>query len=224
MLNGGYGGARHGAVRLGRVWHGGYGKVQHGKVRLVMVSFGTAVVVWHGSVRRGKVRRGKVRFGTAGIERCENMQKCEWKVKGLYPVSADTAADVINSCQDESGYISAKSVVDVSRPEKAPLHGCFEWNNDAAAEMWREQQARVMIKNIVTVEIEDDKREVAKTFVHVISDDKSRGYKLTDVAIHNESDREYVLKTAKRELLAFQEKYRQLTELALVFAAIAEVV
>ena len=152
------------------------------------------------------------------------MQKCEWKVKGLYPVSADTAADVINSCQDESGYISAKSVVDVSRPEKAPLHDCFTWNNDAAAEMWREQQARVMIKNIVTVEIEDDKREVAKTFVHVISDDKSRGYKLTDVAVHNESDREYVLKTAKRELLAFQEKYRQLTELALVFAAIAEVV
>ena len=181
-------------------------------------------MVWRGADRLGKARYGCVRFGMAGIERGENMQKCEWKVKGLYPVSADTAADVINSCQDESGYISAKSVVDVSRPEKAPLHGCFEWNNDAAAEMWREQQARVMIKNIVTVEIEDDKREVAKTFVHVISDDKSRGYKLTDVAIHNENDREYVLKTAKRELLAFQEKYRQLTELALVFAAIAEVV
>lgn len=181
-------------------------------------------MVWRGADRLGKARNGCVRFGTAGIERGENMQKCEWKVKGLYPVSADTAADVINSCKDESGYISAKSVVDVSRPEKAPLHVCFEWNNDAAAEMWREQQARVMIKNIVTVEIEDDKREVAKTFVHVISDDKSRGYKLTDVAIHNENDREYVLKTAKRELLAFQEKYRQLTELALVFTAIAEVV
>ena len=66
MLNGGYGGARYGAVRLGRVWHGGYGKVQHGKVRLVLVSLGTAVAVWHGSVRRGKVRRSKVRFGTAG--------------------------------------------------------------------------------------------------------------------------------------------------------------
>ena len=32
MLNGGYGGARHGAVRLGRVWYGGYGKVWQGEV------------------------------------------------------------------------------------------------------------------------------------------------------------------------------------------------
>lgn len=152
------------------------------------------------------------------------MKKCEWKVKGIYPVSADTAVDVINGCQDENGYVSAKSVVDVSRPEKAPLHECFEWNDDTAAEKWREQQARVMIKNIVTVEVEEDsKRETTKTFVHVISDDKSKGYKLTDVAIYNENDREYVLKSAKRELLAFQEKYRQLTELAAVFSAIKKV-
>ena len=32
MLNGGYGGARYGAVRLGRVWHGGCGKVGQGEV------------------------------------------------------------------------------------------------------------------------------------------------------------------------------------------------
>lgn len=32
MLNGGYGGARYDAVRLGRVRHGGYGKVGQGEV------------------------------------------------------------------------------------------------------------------------------------------------------------------------------------------------
>ena len=150
------------------------------------------------------------------------MQKCEWKVKGLYPVSADTAADVINGCQDQNGYISAASVVEVSRPSNAPLHCCFEWDNNAAAEKWREQQARVMIKNLVTVEITDDKRESVKTFVHVAADD-NKGYKLLNVALHSENDREYVLKAAKRELAAFMEKYRRLSELAEVFAAIRKV-
>lgn len=33
MINGGYGGARYGAVRLGRIWHGGYGLARLGAVR-----------------------------------------------------------------------------------------------------------------------------------------------------------------------------------------------
>lgn len=97
-----------------------------------------------------------------------SMKKCEWKIKGLYPVSADDAVDVINGCQDESGYISAKAVVDASRSERAILHPCFEWNDGTAAEKWREQQARVMIKNLVVVEVKDDRRcEVKGTLYYI---------------------------------------------------------
>lgn len=183
-------------------------------------------LVRHDPVRQGTAKRGKVRSGRQGALAKRgwiSMKKSEWKISGLYPVSADTAVDVINGCQDGNGYISARAVVDVSRPNHAVLHGCFEWNDNAAAEKWREQQARVMIKNIVTVEIADDsKREITKTFVHVISDSKSKGYKLSEIAIRNEVDRDYILSTAKRELMVFQEKYHQLTELAAVMTAIAE--
>lgn len=151
------------------------------------------------------------------------MKKCEWKIKGLYPVSADDAVDVINGCQDESGYISAKAVVDASRSERAILHPCFEWNDGTAAEKWREQQARVMIKNLVVVEVKDDRRcEVSKAFVHVISDSENRGYKQTEIAICDANDREYVLESAKRKLAAFQEKYNQLVELASVMTEISK--
>ena len=155
------------------------------------------------------------------------MQKYEWKCPGLYKVGADIAAKVVESCKDSSGYIQPTAVVDKSRPAEAELHGCFEWQDNIAADRWREQQARVLIKNIVTVEIRDDdkKQDVIKTFVHVISpEEQSRGYKMTAVAVQDPRDRDYILSTARRELASFKSKYSKLTEFAALMNTIDEVI
>jgi hypothetical protein len=145
------------------------------------------------------------------------MTKHQWKLPGHYKVDAEVAAEVIKSCEDENGYVQPKTVVDKSRPSDAELHDCFEWQDNLAAEKWREQQARALIRNIVTVEVsdvEDKCREVVKTFTHVIHDEQTRGYKMTEIALRDTDDRVYVLSVARRELLSFVAKYRKLTELA----------
>lgn len=153
------------------------------------------------------------------------MEKYEWRCPGLYKVPADIAAQEVKNCEDKDGFVHPSAVVNRSEPPSAVLHGCFEWQDDIAAVKWREQQARVLIKNIVTVEIRDDDRsEVVKTFVHVISDDSSKGYKQTAIAVRDASDRLYILRAARRELENFRSKYSKLTEFAGLMASIEEAI
>ena len=59
------------------------------------------------------------------------------------------------------GFLQAMNVVDASRKKSDPLHHFFEWNDTAAGEKWREQQARVLIGSVV-VEVEIDGQTVGQ--------------------------------------------------------------
>jgi hypothetical protein len=49
------------------------------------------------------------------------------------------------------GGITPQAVVDSARPDDAPLHPAFEWDDYSAAEAYRRQQAKGIIRAIVTV-------------------------------------------------------------------------
>lgn len=71
---------------------------------------------------------------------------------GLSPqVIGEALADI----EDRHGIIDPNTVVDESRPEDAPLHPAFEWRDDVAAEKWRVEQARRVVR---CVEVVIDKR------------------------------------------------------------------
>lgn len=46
------------------------------------------------------------------------------------------------------GLLKPSSVVDAARNPDSPLHGHFCWDDTEAAEKWREEQARQLIRNI----------------------------------------------------------------------------
>lgn len=121
----------------------------------------------------------------------------------------------------EQGRLNPKSLVDESRPEDAPLHKCFEWNDDVAAEKWRETQAAYIIRSVeVTVE---QSSEPTRAFVVTVSDG-DRTYKDIGYVLRSTESREALLDAAKRELLSFMRKYKTLSELAGVMDAIEGVV
>lgn len=67
--------------------------------------------------------------------------------------------------KQKHGKLQAKAVVDESRPEDAPLHGNFEWNDGVAGENWRVFQARQLIR---TVKIENPAtQQQYHAFVHI---------------------------------------------------------
>ena len=142
-----------------------------------------------------------------------------WKT-GYSPknVSAQTAYDVISGLQ-EKGKREASDLVDASRPEDAPLHPLFEWNDSVAAEKYREDQARCIIRHVCIIQDEDEEEaQPIRAFFQI--DSESNDYEPTIVIMNDEEKYERLLEIAKRELKAFENKYHQLVELKNVFNAI----
>lgn len=131
-------------------------------------------------------------------------------------VSADIAGQV---CQhlEESGGLTAKRLLDASRPVDAPLHDEFEWDDSEAAEKYREHQAAHIIRCIV-VRPEQVAKEPVRAFINV--SDEKRSYRSLDVVLNTTNMREQMLGQALKDLKAFEVKYSTLSELAEVFEAI----
>ena len=105
--------------------------------------------------------------------------------------------------------------MDISRPESAPLHDEFDWNDASAAEKFREHQARNII-NALVVQTESTQTEVRNFFIV----QKEAGYQSVDILMEKEDTRLKLLEQALRELEWFERKYSRLNELGGVFAAI----
>lgn len=114
--------------------------------------------------------------------------------------------------------LTAKALVDANRPEDAPLHNEFEWNDSIAAEAYRENQARHIIN---CIEIVREEKEPVRAFFSISRAESE--YHHVDAIMKEEDKRQALLKQALSELVSFERKYRQLEELAAVFAAIDEV-
>lgn len=145
------------------------------------------------------------------------MSAYQWKVPGLYQVSADTAAGEINRLYKQTGRIEPQDIVDASRPDDAPLHGCFEWDDTKAAELYRCTQAGKLIRCIV--EVPDDKEdEPIRAFVNVQS-----SYQPISVVVKDSEKMDALLDCALKDLESFRRKYARLKELQPVFDAIEEI-
>lgn len=117
-------------------------------------------------------------------------------------------------------------VVEAASAEDSPLHDSFDWNDTEAAKNWRLQQARMLIRATVTYEaVSKDKLMPCRVFVSLTPDREKggAGYRLTSDVLSDAEHREQMLADAKDEMNRFRAKYRMLTELAEVFAAMDRV-
>jgi hypothetical protein len=63
-------------------------------------------------------------------------------------IDAQTIGGELERIEAEHGVIDPHVVLDESRPEDAPLHGAFEWDDSLAAEKYRLDQSRRLIRSI----------------------------------------------------------------------------
>ena len=142
------------------------------------------------------------------------------KAGARLPVSPQVAGKTLQQLADKN-MLTPRNLVEESRPKDAPLHKCFEWDDTVAAERWRETQAAYIIRSI-TVTVEESE-EPTRAFVATISDG-NHVYEEVGVVLKRTDSREMLLRDAKREMVAFQRKYEQLSELSGVFRAMEEFV
>jgi hypothetical protein len=124
--------------------------------------------------------------------------------------------------QQAKGELTPKDVVDDARNHNSPLHSFFEWNDGDAAEQWRLQQARGLIRSVVAIYVDDTQPAVrTRAYVH-INEPEAPHYRDASHAMTQKKTRDMVLQRAWRELQAWRKRYQDLKELAGVFTCIDE--
>lgn len=121
------------------------------------------------------------------------------------------------------GELTPVDVVKDARNPNSPLHPFFEWDDSEAAEQYRLQQARGLIRAVVAVYRSDDKPDrKMKAYVHV-REPGANHYRETQSALSQSSTREAVLRRAWEELQQWKRRYRDLEEFAQLVETIDEV-
>lgn len=138
----------------------------------------------------------------------------QWKQGARIRANAQAAGEM---CQEleRNGQLSAKNLLDANRPEDAPLHSEFEWDDGIAAESWREQQARNIINSLI---VKTDSTEPVRAFFKI--ENIGNAYHSINTILSEEDKTQKLLATALRELTAVEAKYRTIEKLSAVWESI----
>ncbi len=131
-------------------------------------------------------------------------------------------AGEITSLLESKGMLTAKNLVDISRPEDAELHDYFEWRDDVAAEKYREEQSRYLIRAIVVIESDDDCEEESEPVkVYYNIEEQDENYYSIDTIVKSEDKAEKLYQMAISDLKKFEKRYQVIADrLQPVFSAI----
>jgi hypothetical protein len=108
------------------------------------------------------------------------------------------------------GRLTPPAVVEEARNRRNPLHRYFEWNDKTAAEAYRLDQARTLIR-IIQVEDTDSDKPPRRAFVSVNDDGKA--YRGINEVLNSQTLQLAVLVAAERELRAFEARYNELLDI-----------
>ena len=110
---------------------------------------------------------------------------------------------------DRGGELHPGDLVDAAKDPASVLHRHFEWDNKVAAESYRLDQARAIIRLVRVVDKDGDQ---SRAFVSIRSDHGVSYRSIGDV-LQSKDLRERVLEQAEKDLAAWQTRYRELHDL-----------
>lgn len=134
-----------------------------------------------------------------------------WRIQGYYKADAQKVAEEIGF-----GKFTPMEVLEKAKDETTELHKCFEWNDSIAAEKYRLEQAKNIIRMLV---YEKETKEQAVVRYYAKTETK-HVYQPTKQFLVQEDEYQGLLRRALAELEAFKNKYHTLTELESIFEAL----
>ena len=138
----------------------------------------------------------------------------QWKEGARISFPAQVAGTVCAALEEQNA-LTAQRLVDESRPEDAPLHAAFEWNDTIAAEEWRKHTARHIINSLV---IREEAQVPVRAFFNIRAEGSS--YQSIHAIIKRPDKMDCLLGEAYAEMEAFRRKYAMLEQLRGVMDAI----
>lgn len=136
----------------------------------------------------------------------------------IYHADALKVAEEIASIGEN---VEPEQIVEKARDEQTELHGCFEWDDSIAAERYRVEQAKDVVRHIYLVRKEPEQTETdkpilfkARAFSHTPG---TPGYTQTVQIVKQDDRYQLLLQQAYDDLHAFKRKYECLAELKPIF-------
>ena len=127
-------------------------------------------------------------------------------------------AEKVYSELETIGTKSPQNIVDYAEEHPdSELHKCFTWDDSKAANEWRKQEARQVVRLLVFAD--DETKQPAQIRVLQKATD---AYEPVKTMVRNNDEYAKLLARAKAELKAFRERYKQINELEKVLEAIDE--
>ena len=100
---------------------------------------------------------------------------------------------LIQLARRNGGVLKVDDVLDEAKDEASPLHKHFEWDDTAAADKYRRDQARHLIQKCKITLIENEPVSI-RAFVSLQSDrDSGGGYRLTSEVVTDERRKQELL-------------------------------
>lgn len=121
--------------------------------------------------------------------------------------------DALQRIYDTEGTLTPNAVVDSARPDDAPLHDRFEWDDEVAGEKYREVQAAELIRSVTVTFQEPSTRErtQVRVFHHVETEEAGPHYVPLSELDGDEYLRRQVLDRANREWKTLYSRYQGLS-------------
>jgi hypothetical protein len=112
---------------------------------------------------------------------------------------AQTIGERLGEIESASGGLTPEAVVRDARSAASVLHPLFEWNDARAADQWRLEQARYLIRSVIVVvepsEPAEDQRTI-RAFVPISGTEENRTYVPTLRALSDPGMRKHIPNSA----------------------------
>lgn len=113
---------------------------------------------------------------------------------------------LIQIARRNGGVLKVDDVLDEAKDETSPLHKHFEWDDSAAADKYRRDQARYLIQKCKITLVETEPVSI-RAFVSLQSDrDAGGGYRLTSEVVTDERRREELLHDIRMTIARWTQK------------------
>lgn len=149
----------------------------------------------------------------------------QWKSGSCIKANPQAAGEQMELLAASESGLTAETLLEESKPEDAPLHNDYEWNDTKAAVNWRIHQSRHFMNSLVTVHVDDSStdEQAEPLIVRAVFPTGQSRYEPLSAIVKEQSKYDKLLETAFRELKSFKNKYETLKELQPVFDAIAAI-
>ena len=150
-------------------------------------------------------------------------RKYEWWDGYSRCVDANVVGGVVEQLEATNGSVTREDFLEVSRPDDAPTHDLFEWDDTVAAEKWRLRQSTSIINSlrIVYEDKSGDERKVS-AFIQTSAPGERAVYENIQAALKDTGKRDAILNRLRGELDAFIIRNQNIEELSTILEEAAE--